>query len=952
MNTQSGHTHSLPRNGPVGGPGTDAGAPLGLHPVAGAVVYGVFGLAWIAVSGLLRSGFGAAAGQAFDAASALAFVAASALLIYGLLRRTQSTLARRNLRRWLVAALVRGYRKMPQGTTTDIWEDEQLPRLYFDLPFVGMAISSAATRRLLRVNDEFCRMLGYPREVLETRTWADLTHPDDLNANAEKFAAMLAGRIEGYRLRKRYVRADGSPLHAELEVRCVRAPDGTAKYTLATVNDITERRLAELRLTRARDLNAMLSRVNAAVAHADDEMRLLSDTCRIAVESGYFAYARAAYAPGGDGATDPSIVEYPPAEGLPPCGSAPPAGDDPCVSAISSGNRIEWSDVSHMAAPGPCARDALARGVRSVASEPLRRGDTVVGSLCLFAGEAGFFEADVRATLDEVSRSLTFGLDSIALRREREQAKRAQYEAYRRLRAIVDASTSAIWLTDRDGHCLLANESCAQWMQTTVARLLGQTGEQLLEPELARLLAARDRKVLETGQAISWEEYMPLPGGGRYVLAVRFPVRDADGDIYAIGGISTDISESRRAADQIRTLSDRWASLIAASPAAIFDLDAQGRVWSVWNHAAEELSGVSARDAIGQTPPMMHPSAQTAERLRQRALAGETVRGVEVTRRRLDGAVAHVNVSFAPLRDADGRVEGVLGVIIDVTDRVRATRALRESEARLRSLNMELEDRILERTRELMLAKERAETADRVKSVFLGTVSHELRTPLNSIIGFTDLILSGMAGPLTAEQRKQLGIVLAASRQLLALISDFLDISKIEAGAISLRIAPVHLPTDLRNEIAAFEGLAREHSIDLEVRSAAREIVVAADAQRVRQIMGNLVSNALKFTDAGRVTLTFEARQHDALVTVEDTGIGIPTEHLSTLFEPFKRIEIPGERDREGTGLGLAIARRLTEAMGGQIGVESSPRRGSRFWFTLPLATGGDMGNALPAGRG
>ena len=168
---------------------------------------------------------------------------------------------------------------------------------------------------------------------------------------------------------------------------------------------------------------------------------------------------------------------------------------------------------------------------------------------------------------------------------------------------------------------------------------------------------------------------------------------------------------------------------------------------------------------------------------------------------------------------ATASVEGVLGVLIDVTDRVRATRALRESEARLRSLNMELEDRILERTRELVLARDRAETADRVKSVFLGTVSHELRTPLNSIIGFTDLILSGMAGPVTAEQRKQLGIVLAAGRQLLALISDFLDISKIEAGAITLRTAPMHLPDDLRNELAAFDGLARERAIDLDVRT-------------------------------------------------------------------------------------------------------------------------------------
>ena len=845
-----------------------------------------------------------------------------------------------------------GDRPDPRPEPANDWFDLELPRRYFDLPFVGMAISSAESRRLLRVNDEFCRMLGYPRAELVNKTWADITHPDDLDANFQQLAAVLAGEIDGYRLLKRYIRADGSVLHAELEVRCVRSPDSSENFTLATINDVTERRTAELRLTRARDLNAMLSRVNAAVAHAEDERSLLADTCRIAVESGYFGHARAACRIAGAATDGMAVIEYPEVEGAGPCPVPASQLDDPCAIAIENGNAVEWSDLADVSTPGPCARDALARGYRSVASEPLRRGDLVVGSLCLFAREPGFFEPDVRTTLDEVSRSLSFGLDSIALRREREQAVRAQDVAYLQLRAIVDASTSAIWLTDREGRCLLANQRCAEWMNMPLERMLGRTREELFSPEDAAKIEARDRSVLETGQACSVEETVVLPSGERTVLVVVFPVLDASGYIYAIGGISTDVTESRRAAVQIRALNDRWRSLIAASPAAIFDLDRNGNVSSVWNHAAEELSGVAARDAIGHPPPVMHPSAHTAERLRQRAFAGETVRGVEVTRRRIDGAVAHVNVSFAPLRDPAGEVDGVLGVLIDVTDRVRATRALRESEARLRSLNLELEDRILERTRELVLAKDRAETADRVKSVFLGTVSHELRTPLNSIIGFTDLILSGMAGPVTAEQRRQLGIVLAAGRQLLALISDFLDISKIEAGAISLRTGPVSLPGDLRNEVAAFERLAEERSIELEVCPPEQEIVVAADVQRVRQVLGNLLSNALKFTDAGgRVELSFERRDHDALVSVDDSGIGIPAEHLATLFEPFKRIEIPGQHSREGTGLGLAIARRLTEAMGGQVGVESSLGRGSRFWFTLPLAGGADD-DALPADRG
>ena len=133
----------------------------------------------------------------------------------------------------------------------DQWADVELPRLYFELPFVGMAISSATSRRLLRANNEFCRMMGYRREELEGKTWPEITHPDDLDENVQQFSAMLDGKIEGYRLRKRYIRADGSLLHADLEVRHVPSPDGNAGYTLATINDITERRLAELRLMRA-----------------------------------------------------------------------------------------------------------------------------------------------------------------------------------------------------------------------------------------------------------------------------------------------------------------------------------------------------------------------------------------------------------------------------------------------------------------------------------------------------------------------------------------------------------------------------------------------------------------------------------------------------------------------------------------------------------------------------
>lgn len=185
-------------------------------------------------------------------------------------------------------------------------------------------------------------------------------------------------------------------------------------------------------------------------------------------------------------------------------------------------------------------------------------------------------------------------------------------------------------------------------------------------------------------------------------------------------------------------------------------------------------------------------------------------------------------------------------------------------------------------------------------------------------------------------------------KNVVGIVSDFLDISKIEAGVITLKPAPVHLPGDLHHELAAYCEVARDRAIELDVETDGCEMVATADVQRVRQVLGNLVSNALKFTDAGRVQVRFESRQNVALVSVEDSGIGIAAEHLLTLFEPFKRIEIPGQQTREGTGLGLAIARQIVEAHHGAIRVQSDGRTATTFVVELPalLQPAGVLANA------
>jgi PAS domain S-box-containing protein len=370
---------------------------------------------------------------------------------------------------------------------------------------------------------------------------------------------------------------------------------------------------------------------------------------------------------------------------------------------------------------------------------------------------------------------------------------------------------------------------------------------------------------------------------------------------------------------------------------AIAMLDPGGRVRS-WNSGAERLHGYAAQEALGMPlerfyAPEDREAGFPEAQLRTAAREGRFEE--DGWRVRKDGSSFWAHVVINAIRDEQGELLGFVDVAGDLTDRHRAEQA--------RETYLQQERR----------ARAEADSANRAKSQFLATMSHEIRTPINAIIGYADLLEMELKGPLTEGQREQVNRVQKSSQHLLGLVNDVLDLSKVEAGEMTVESHPAPLRATARSAMELVEPQAAAKTIALsDVSECGANICFVGDEDRVRQILLNLLSNAVKFTEpGGRVTIrcgvvdAAPAGVHVqgpgpwTLMEVVDTGVGIPQEEQARVFEPFTQVEGGYTRRQGGTGLGLAISRRMARLMDGDLTVESTPGKGSRFALWLPSTT-------------
>jgi PAS domain S-box-containing protein len=534
---------------------------------------------------------------------------------------------------------------------------------------------------------------------------------------------------------------------------------------------------------------------------------------------------------------------------------------------------------------------------------------------------------------------------------ERRQAENELQIAHQRLLDIIEFIPDATFVIDKDKKVIAWNRALEKMTGIPKQDIIGKGDYAYsipfygkLRPIIIDLIGKDDPetqalydKFEKIDNIIYGEVFVPglYNGRGAYVLVTASPLIDASGNRY--GAIETvrNITERKEYEKALQESEQKYRELVEHANSIILHWTRDGRITFLnefgqrfFGYAADEIIG---RHVIGTIVPAIESDGRDLTRLMEQIRLDPVAfeRNINENLRR-NGERVWIAWTNRIVHDTQGRVAEILSIGTDITE-------LKQAEETIRELNTGLERRVAERTAELAVAMDRAQAADRIKSAFLASMSHELRTPLNSIIGFTGMVLQGLAGPLNEEQTKQLGMVRGSARHLLDLINDILDISKIEAGQFNILSENFDLRGSIEKTVKIISPLADKKNILLHSRIEDNISDMRGDQRRVEQIILNLLSNAVKFTDHGEIHLNCYLDNGFVTLSVEDTGIGIKPENINIIFEAFRQVDAGTARTQEGTGLGLNITKKLIEMMGGSIHVISEWEKGSTFTVILPI---------------
>lgn len=489
---------------------------------------------------------------------------------------------------------------------------------------------------------------------------------------------------------------------------------------------------------------------------------------------------------------------------------------------------------------------------------------------------------------------------------ERKKAEKALRESEEKYRTFFENSNDAILLTKPDGEIISVNEAACQMFGFSEEQFQKLGRDQLSEAndvQLTKLLSERDLK----GKAKGEVNFLKKDGTSFTAEVSTSVFTNSDG-LECSNMIIRDITERKQAEETFLKLS----STVEQTIDSVMITDRNGTIEYV-NKSFELVTGYTSEEAIGQNPRIIKSGFRDQafyQNMWEVILSGNVFRE-EVVNKKKNGELYHEEKTISPIFGKNGQITHFIGTGVDITERKKAEK-------------------------ELIKAKEKAEESDRLKSAFLANMSHEVRTPLNSIIGFSELLADA---DFEEDQRKEfIQHIITNGNNLLSIISDIMDISKLESGEITIRKSQINAAkflSDIKDHYA-YQAESQKLGLQVNLPDNHAGTLLMADGERLRQIFNNLVSNAFKFTSNGSIEIGYTTNNKEFEFFVKDSGIGIAPDFHDKIFERFRQVEAEKTRKYGGNGLGLAITKNLVELMGGKIWLESELGKGSTFYFSLP----------------